>query len=174
MADTNTTPQPPDGFWGQFWKFVGIIGLIVAVIGLSVWGVRYFEIQPADNAVLGFLAITAIIIAFAGSILWKIVSGQIPLVGIISEPQFDELGNRKKEPGKASLSRFQFLLFTFVVAGLFLMLSIEVGEFVNIPANVLGLMGISGGSFIVSKAVGQADEKAKGKPVADPDPDPAE
>jgi hypothetical protein len=36
------------------------------------------------------------------------------------------------EPGstKASLSRFQFLLFTFVIAGLFLLLSIEAGTFV--------------------------------------------
>lgn len=54
---------------------------------------------------------------------------------------------------KASLSRFQFLIFTFVIAGLFLLLSIEAGTFVEIPTNVLGLLGISGGNYLVSKAV---------------------
>ena len=62
--------------------------------------------------------------------------------------QADQDGNPK-----ASLARFQFLLFTFVVAGLFLLLSIEAGTFVEIPNNVLALIGISGGSFLVSKGV---------------------
>ena len=64
---------------------------------------------------------------------------------------------------KASLSRFQFLIFTFVIAGLFLMLSIETGAFVDIPQNVLLLLGISGGSFLVSKGVGkgQSDKKTQ-------------
>jgi hypothetical protein len=55
--------------------------------------------------------------------------------------------------GKASLSRFQFLIFTFVIAGLFLMLSIQKGAFVDIPANVLGLLGLSAASYLVSQAV---------------------
>jgi len=153
-----TTPPAPavgNAFVQQLGYFIAIIGMLLAVLWIGVYAVQYYEIKPADNAVLGFLAITAIIMAFAGAILWKIVNGDIPLVGIISEPRFDADGNSSKTPGKASLARFQFLLFTFVVAGLFLMLSIEVGQFVNIPANVLGLMGISGGSFVLSKAIGQ-------------------
>lgn len=138
-----------------------IVILLVLVLALGVWAVQTFEIKPSDNAVLGFLAVTTIIIAFAGAVLWKIVTGEIQLTGIIAEPAEpgakDEKG-KQKETGKASLSRFQFLLFTFVVAGLFLMLSIEAGAFVNIPANVLGLIGLSGGSFIVSKAVGQSKD----------------
>jgi hypothetical protein len=54
---------------------------------------------------------------------------------------------------KASLSRFQFLVFTFVIAGLFLLLSIQKGTFVDIPTNVLGLLGVSAGSYLVSQAV---------------------
>jgi hypothetical protein len=104
-----------------------------------------------DIALVGFIAFSAVIVAFAAVVLWEIVDGKINLAGIISEPQ-DVAGPDGK--AKASLSRFQFLVFTFVVAGLFLMLSIEAGTFVNIPNNVLGLIGLSGGGFIVSKAVG--------------------
>lgn len=155
-------PQPQLSFGQQFIYFAAIILILVALMGLGVYAVQAYEIKPADNSVLGFLALTAIILAFAGAILWKIISGKIELYGIIAEPAMrDEAGNLLRDKhgdliysGKASLARFQFLLFTFVVAGLFLMLSIESGTFVNIPTSVLGLMGISGGSFLVSKAMG--------------------
>ncbi len=54
---------------------------------------------------------------------------------------------------KASLSRFQLLLFTFVIAGLYLILSVEAGDFIEIPQSVLGLLGISGGSYLISKGI---------------------
>jgi hypothetical protein len=54
---------------------------------------------------------------------------------------------------KASFSRFQLLIFTFVIGGLFLILSIKAGKLVDVPANVLVLLGISTGSYLVSKAV---------------------
>jgi hypothetical protein len=41
-----------------------------------------------------------------------------------------------------------------VIAGLYLLLSIEAGTFVEIPTNVLGLIGISSGSYVASKWVG--------------------
>ena len=83
---------------------------------------------------------------FAILILWKIYNNTIDLKGLLTEPSSDG-------QGKASLSRFQFLVFTFVIAGLFLLLSIESGAFVDIPNNVLALLGISGGSYLVSKAM---------------------
>lgn len=55
--------------------------------------------------------------------------------------------------GKASLSRFQLLLFTFAIVGLFLALSLESGKFIDIPNQVLGLLGISGGSYVLSKGI---------------------
>ena len=110
-------------------------------------------------AAYGFLALTIILLGFAGVILWKIIRNDIRLEGLISEPPDPE---NPKLPPKASLSRFQFLLFTFVIAGLYLLLCIEAGTFIEIPTNVLGLIGISGGSFVVSKGIGTA--KGPGKP----------
>lgn len=127
-----------------------VVGFLVVVCMLGVWAIQW-DVKAQDVALLGFISFSAVIIAFAAAVLWNIIDGSIDLFGIISEP--DDVANIDGKP-KASLSRFQFLVFTFVVAGLFLMLSIEAGAFVNIPNNVLGLIGLSGGSFIVSKAVG--------------------
>lgn len=115
-------------------------------------------------ATAGFAVIAFIILAFASVVLVKIFKGEIDLDALVAEPP--PPGAAANAVGKASLSRFQFLLFTFVVAGLFLLLSIEAGDFVEIPTNVLGLLGISGGSYVVSKAVGQSGT-AKASTAAD-------
>jgi hypothetical protein len=103
----------------------------------------------------GFVAITIILLGFAALVLWKVFWDEHALDGLLSEP-----------PGphgeiKASLARFQFLIFTFVIAGLYLLLCIEAGTFIEIPGNVLALLGISGGTFVASKSVTSADQKAK-------------
>ncbi|WP_296600053.1 hypothetical protein [Phenylobacterium sp.] len=92
--------------------------------------------------------ITFVILGMALLVLWKIFRNDIDLEGLI------------QEDGKASLSRFQFLVFTFVVAGVFLLLSIESGTFVDLPNNVLILLGLSGGSYVVSKGISTSAKKA--------------
>tara|TARA_B100002003_G_C13873364_1_gene426871 strand:+ start:346 stop:654 length:309 start_codon:yes stop_codon:yes gene_type:complete len=85
-------------------------------------------------------------------VLYKILKGEIKMEGIISEPGHV----------KASLSRFQYLVFTFVIAGLYLVLSLESGTLVTIPESVLVLLGISGGSYLISKQIGKP--KSEGEP----------
>jgi hypothetical protein len=58
----------------------------------------------------------------------------------------------KSRVWKASLSRFQFLIFAFVILGLCLLLSIQAAKPVDIPTKVLGLLGLSAGSSLLSKA----------------------
>ena len=101
--------------------------------------------------IIGLLTML-VVLGLAVVVLWKVATGAIDLTYLISEPD-----------KKASLSRFQFLIFTFVVAGLFLLLSIESGTFVDIPPNVLLLLGISGGSYAVSKGI--AASVAKSNPA---------
>lgn len=89
------------------------------------------------------IALVVIIMGAAAVTLWLIAKGDINIRNVLEEPDSD----------KASLSRFQFLIFTFVVAGLFLLLSIESGTFVAVPNSVLMLLGISAGSYVVSKGI---------------------
>lgn len=85
-----------------------------------------------------------IITVLAGAILFRVVTGQIDLTRLISEPT-----------GDASIARFQLLVFTFVVA-LSLFLIIASGTppgFPDVPGGVLTLLGISSSSYVVSKSI---------------------
>ncbi len=77
-------------------------------------------------------------------IVWKIAKGDIDINYLIS----DELGY-------ASLSRFQFLVFTFVVAmSLFYLIVIGTPpQYPIVPKEILALLGISGGSYVLSKGI---------------------
>ncbi len=87
---------------------------------------------------------------FGATILWKIWDGTIDLSDLISETN-----------GGASLSRFQFLIFTFVIAFSFYLVIIshkDGPQFpASIPAAVLSLLGISGSSYLVSKGIQFSD-----------------
>ena len=89
--------------------------------------------------------IICVLIGFLGFIVvYMILKGRINLSKLISEPN-----------GDASLSRFQFLLFTFVISmSLFYIVASKYPPaFPDIPIEILALLGISGGSYIVSKGI---------------------
>lgn len=94
-----------------------------------------------------FIGITGLVI------LWHMVNGKINLEKLISESD-----------GTASMSRFQFLVFTLVIAmSLFLII---VGQaplkFPDIPPEILALLGISGGSYVISKGIQKTSGGATG------------
>jgi hypothetical protein len=105
--------------------------------------------------------ILAILIGLVGLLIVLLIwRGKIDLAYLISE-----------DNGQASLSRFQFLLFTFVVAGGLLLLTLHSLHcvtcgtsaspgFPNIPNGILGLIGISGGSYVTAKGI-QASKEAQ-------------
>jgi IPT/TIG domain len=86
--------------------------------------------------ITGFIGVIGLLV------VWKILINQIKIDMLISD-----------ESGNASLSRFQFLIFTFVIAGGLLFLILNKSDFPNIPNGVLALLGISGGSFVVAKGI---------------------
>jgi hypothetical protein len=71
-----------------------------------------------------------------------IIIGRINLDKLISEPN-----------GDASLSRFQFLIFTFVIAVGLLLIIVQTQDFPPVPGQILALLGISGGSYVISKGI---------------------
>src|SRR3989442_1017146 len=90
-----------------------------------------------------------VVVVFSGAlgltILVFIWLRRISLDRLLSEPN-----------GDASLSRLQFLIFTFVIAFSFFLIVVGHAppEFPSVfPAEVLTLLGISGSSFLVSKAI---------------------
>jgi hypothetical protein len=96
---------------------------------------------------LGFLGLLGI------AILIQVFREKIDLSGLISEPS-----------GEASMSRFQLLIFTFVIASsLFLVIASAEGypKFPpDIPNGILVLLGISSSSYLVSKGIQQSSPQA--------------
>jgi hypothetical protein len=90
------------------------------------------------------IALASILIIFGLAIVWMITQGKIDLSRLISEPT-----------GDASMSRFQLLIFTFTVAFSFFVIVAGNSplKFPDVPNGVLALLGISAGSYAVSKGI---------------------
>ena len=97
--------------------------------------------------------IIAVLVGLFGlAILWLIARREINLQKLISEAN-----------GDASLSRFQFLIFTFVIALSFFYVVVKSDDATlpSIPGEIIGLLGISGGSYVISKGI-QATKETSG------------
>jgi hypothetical protein len=94
----------------------------------------------------GFVAFLFVLEVLALVAVYRLLKGD-RLEGLILE----------SDGSKASLSRLQALIFTFAVAGLFMVFSLDIGDFIEIPESVLGLLGISGGTYLISKGISKPD-----------------
>jgi len=97
---------------------------------------------------LGFLGLMGL------AILYYVFTERINLAGLISEPS-----------GDASMSRFQLLIFTFVIAAcLFLIVATNIKFPDPIPDGILILLGISSSSYLVSKGIQASSKQGLGGP----------
>jgi uncharacterized BrkB/YihY/UPF0761 family membrane protein len=113
--------------------------------------------------VIGWI-LTTFITLLAAKILVKVWKDEINLEYLISDAA-----------GDASLSRFQFLVFTFVVAmSLFYLIVIKSPpDYPAIPNQILALIGISGGSYVISKGIQSGATAEPDVTVVKPDTSPA-
>jgi hypothetical protein len=105
----------------------------------------------ASIVVLGLVALFGLTV-----IVW-IWKGKISLERLLSEPN-----------GDASISRFQLLVFVFVVATSFFLVVASANQpaLPNVPHGVLLLLGISGGSYLVSKGIQFSNDAGVQRPPA--------
>ena len=104
----------------------------------------------AGSVVVGFMGVLASIL------LWRIAF-KFDLSKLLSE-----------QNGDASLSRLQFLIFTFVISlSLFFVIAAQkpVPTFPAIPAEIFALLGISGASYLVSKGIQFSNPAGLSKPA---------
>lgn len=98
-------------------------------------------------------------------VLYKIATNKIDLEWLISE-----------DNGHASMSRFQLLIFTFVIAVSFVKLTELKSDFPEVNSGVLTLLGISASTYAVGKGIQKSGESAETvapntpKPVSPPTP----
>ena len=125
-----------------------VILTVVTAIVVAVW-------IPGDPAVKIKLAVEygmlIMLFLFGFLILAAIASGKIDISKLLTE-----------DGGGASMSRFQLLIFTFVIALSFFLTVVCECTLPDVPANVLALLGISATTYGVSKGI-QASSGLKGK-----------
>jgi hypothetical protein len=93
------------------------------------------------QATLGYVLVT-LMLGLGLVILWKIAVGTIDISQLLEE-----------SGGGASMSRFQLLIFTFVIALSLFLLVANGKSFPEVPAGVLTLLGISATTYGVSKGI---------------------
>jgi Immunoglobulin I-set domain len=126
---------------------IASVVVILAMLVAAYFGAHsIFEQKP--EIAMSYLKVAigwggAILIGALGlAVVYRMFNGTIDLTQLVSEPS-----------GDASMSRFQFLVFTFVIAISFILITVSDGKFPDLPANVLALLGISAGSYVVSKGI---------------------
>jgi hypothetical protein len=138
------------------------IALVIAVF----LGVILYLI-PGDHTTKLVLAA-----GYAGLVL-TFFSGMIVLI-MMATGSIDLSQLLEDDTGGASMSRFQLLIFTFVIALSFLAIVAKSGAFPQVPADVLALLGISATTYGVSKgiSVSSGSGGTTTPPVAPPAPPP--
>ena len=135
-------------FWGS------LVGAIVIAFIIAIWVPG--DAQAKVTKTIEYAGLIVIML-FGFMVLAGIASGKIDISKLLTE-----------DGGGASMSRFQLLVFTFVIAlSLFLIVVNNKNTFPDIPANVLLLLGISATTYGVSKGIQASSEsglKGKGNP----------
>lgn len=123
-------------------------------------------LNPQFIALLIAVVVAVIILGIGLAVVRLIWTRRIDLSNLLTEVSTDGAGRLQT---KASLSRFQFLVFTFVVAGLYFVLSLETGYLIDVPNGTLMLLGISGVSYLGSKTISSGSTAAPVSRQAAPD-----
>jgi hypothetical protein len=134
-------------------EFVASVVLAIgAAFVIAVW-------VPGDGATKVRLAISyaglVMLFLFGFLILAGIASGKIDISQILTE----------KGTEGASMSRFQLLIFTFVIALSLFLIVVTKQDFPTIPTQILELLGISATTYGVGKGIqATSDEKKTAAP----------
>jgi len=130
-------------------NWIPIASLAVAVL---VGVLLYFKGGDAMvnlKVLTGYVAL--ILVFFYGfMVLVEMVRGRINLSKLVSESD-----------GTASMSRFQLLIFTFVIALSLVLMVASDSKFPAIPNEVLILLGISASTYGVSKGIQKSADVAQ-------------
>lgn len=119
---------------------VAIVLVVATIVALYRPGTPAEMAQRLSLAIGYGLAI--LVFLFGAAILLEIATGNMDLSTLLSE-----------SGGGASMSRFQLLIFTFVIALSLFLIVVKDGKFPPIPSEVLTLLGISATTYGVSKGI---------------------
>jgi len=126
------------------WFFGLLIFAIVASILVGIWlhGDPHFKNSTVVLKAAFTFGSLLLVFLFGVVVLAALASGLIDISELIEE-----------ESGGTSTSRFQLLIFTFVIGLSFVIVVTCKCEIPSLPANVLALLGVSATTYGVSKGI---------------------
>ena len=145
-----------------YYIFLGAV--ILGIVGFILWKMpgddaHYLVAMNKLRIATGF-TLLALVFLFGFAVLVYIANGRIDLSDLLSETG---------ESKGASMSRFQLLIFTLVIAlSLFLVVAAKMEFPASIPPEVLTLLGISASTYAVSKGI-QAGSSSTTTTIETPD-----
>lgn len=123
--------------------FIGLGGLVLFVGAIYLLSGKSTDPMVTLKLATGY-TLLALIFLLSFAVLIAIATGDIDLSQLLNET-----GNKTG----ASMSRFQLLIFTLVIALSLFLVTVSKMEFPAIPAEVLTLLGISASTYAVSKGI---------------------
>jgi hypothetical protein len=90
---------------------------------------------------------------WSGAIFFAAIQAYIIWNLVFNSKKWDLSRLLAAEDGSASMSRFQLLLFTFAIVGGYFYLTIQGGTFPKVDPSAIALLGISGGTYAISKGI---------------------
>lgn len=138
----------------SIWVYISVgvaigIGLVIVAMALAV--IRALFNGTIDLKYLLSESASPVPQAMAQANNVPVAGDAVPVAG-------DPAPVAPPETPKASASRFQMVIFTFVIAGVYLVLCLESGTMLDIPQNVIWLLGVSGGTYAASKVIKTAGD----------------
>ncbi len=133
---------------------IRLVVALLALIALTI-GIAYLPGSAGFEKLTLVAGYALLIIMFVAgmAVLFHLITGKIDLSSLLEEVD-----------GGASMSRFQLLIFTFVIAfSLFMIVASKPPSALpEIPNSVILLLGISGSTYAVSKGIHMGNKDGSG------------
>ena len=125
---------------------ISVVATVVVVILIAIW-VKAPDGGESEKVKLALsYAMLILLFLFGFFVIAAIASGKIDISSLLTEGSGDL--------AKASMSRFQLLIFTFVIGvSFFVVILCDCKKLPDVPAGVLTLLGISASTYGVSKGI---------------------
>ena len=124
---------------------ISVVATVAVAFVIAIW-VPTPDHDPAKKVQLALAySMLVLLFLFGFFIIAAIASGKIDISQLLTEKDGDV--------GKASMSRFQLLIFTFVIGVSFFLVVVSNNKFPDVPNQVLTLLGISASTYGVSKGI---------------------
>jgi hypothetical protein len=151
---------------GPYRSWLDWVPIACFLLAISAVVIVYFSVPGTAldrlTVIVGYV-ILMLLFFFGLMVLFAMARGRIDLSLLLSE----------QGGGGASMSRFQLLIFTFVIAFCLFLITIKSMKFPAVPAEILTLLGISASTYAVSKGIQASSPTMTKNQAPQPPPPPA-